>query len=275
MPAMRPRVSYRGREGGPRLYVHPGGPGLSSIEFAPDCGGLERLFQVGYIDPRGTGKTPKPSDAREYALDDYVSDLDTLIAAPAFLLGFSHGGLVAQRFAARHPDKLLGLALVSTAPRFASDVDAALQRKIDAAKNEPWIADAVLALKEEMAGQYRDDAELGAVLARELPLYFHRYDDHARQWVERISSVPCNGDALRYFNEREFTSIDLRQELKDIRARTVIVSGADDFVCPPEAGRELHEGIAGSELIVIPGAGHMVYVEQRERFYVAVSKLLK
>ena len=270
---MKPTIHLRGN--GPRLFAHPGGPGLSSKEFLPDCGGLERAFEVAYIDPRGTGTTLKLADRRAYRLDDYVDDLAELITEPAYLLGFSHGGLVAQRFAARHPDKLLGLVLASTAARFSPDVEAALQKKIEASKGAPWLADALAALQQEQEGSYADDAELGRIIAREMPLYFHTFGDRAKAWVELIAADPCNGDALRYFNEAEFTSMDLRSELASIRSRTVIVAGADDFICPVEAARELHEGIRGSSLTVIENAGHMTFVEQPDAFYGAVSAVLK
>jgi pimeloyl-ACP methyl ester carboxylesterase len=270
---MKPAMHVRG--GGPRLFAHPGGPGLSSREFAPDFGGLERIFEVAYVDPRGTGASGKPADPRAYALDDYVEDLAALIAQPAYLIGFSHGGLVAQRFAARHPDKVLGLVLASTAARFSPDVQAALSRKIADSKGQPWLSDALAALDEEQAGAYGDDIELARVLAREFPLYFHRYDERARRWVDLIAEEPCNGDALRYFNEMEFQTIDLRRELPRIQAKTVIVSGADDFICPPEAGREIHELIPGSAFVVIPDSGHMTYVEQPDAFYEAVAAVLK
>lgn len=270
---MRPAVSYRGE--GPRLYAHPGGPGLSSAEFLPDFGGLERAFEVAYVDPRGTGATRKPSDPRAYALDDYVADLAELIEEPSFVLGFSHGGLVAQRFAARYPEKVSGLVLASTAARFSSDVEAALARKVDASKNEPWLPDALEALRQEQAGEYEGDAALARVVAREMPLYFHEYDERAKRWVDLLATHPCNADALRYFNEVEFLSIDLRAELSSITARTAIVSGESDFICPPEAGRELQAGIKDSKFVLIPRSGHMTYVEQPEAFYEAVVALLK
>lgn len=270
---MKPVLHFRGH--GPKLYVHPGGPGLSSREFAPDCGGLERLFEVGYIDPRGTGSTPKPQDPKAYRLDDYVDDLALLISEPAYLLGFSHGGLVAQRFAARYPDRLLGLVLASTAARFSSDVDAALLRKILQSRGEPWLDDAVSAYQKELRGDYRDDAELAAILAREMPLYFHQFGDREKAWLALVAGDPCNGDALRAFNAREYKTIDLRGEIRGIRANTVVVSGAEDFVCPPEAGREMHALIPGSTFVTIPGAGHMTFVEQPEMFYEAATSVLK
>ncbi|HET9343376.1 MAG TPA: alpha/beta hydrolase [Candidatus Eremiobacteraceae bacterium] len=270
---MKLAVSYRGK--GPRLYAHPGGPGLSSAEFYPDFGGLERAFEVAYVDPRGTGATPKPSDPRAYALDEYVADLAELIEEPSLLLGFSHGGLVAQRFAARHPGKVSGLVLASTAARFSSDVEAALARKVDASKGEPWLPDALDALRQEQAGEYEDDAALARVVAREMPLYFHEYGERARRWVDLLAAHPCNADALRYFNEDEFLSTDLRADLQLVTAPTLIVTGESDFICPPEAGRELQAGIRDSKLVLIPRSGHMTYVERPEAFYEAVVALLK
>jgi len=270
---LKPAVILRGK--GPRLYAHPGGPGLSSAEFLPDFGGLERAFEVAYVDPRGTGETPKPNDPRAYALDDYVADLAELIEDPSFVLGFSHGGLVAQRFAARFPEKVKGLVLASTAARFSSDVEAALARKVDASKGEPWLPEALEALRQEQAGEFRDDMELARIVAREMPLYFHEYGERAKRWVDLLATHPCNADALRYFNDVEFLSVDLRAELKRITARTIIASGESDFICPSEAGRELQAGIRGSKLVLIPRSGHMTYVEQPEAFYEAVVALLK
>ena len=270
---MKPAVTYRGK--GPRLYAHPGGPGLSSAEFLPDFGGLERAFEIAYVDPRGTGATPKPANRNAYALDDYADDLAELIDQPSFVLGFSHGGLVAQRFGARYPEKVKGLVLASTAARFSADVEAALARKVEASKGEPWLADALEALRQEQAGEYEDDAALARVVAREMPLYFHEYGDRAKRWVDLLAMHPCNADALRCFNESEFLSLDLRPELGRINARTIIVSGESDFICPPEAGRELEVGIENSRLVLIPRSGHMTYVEQPEQFYEAVVALLK
>ena len=270
---MKPAVTISGH--GPRLYAHPGGPGLSSAEFLPDFGGLERAFQIAYVDPRGTGATPKPADPKAYTLDDYAADLAGVIDAPSFVLGFSHGGLVAQRFAARYPNKCAGLVLASTAARFSSDVEAALARKIERSKGEPWLADALEALRQEQAGEYEDDAALARVVAREMPLYFHEYDERARSWVEAIAAHPCNADALRYFNDVEFLSVDLRPELGAIEAPTIVVTGESDFICPPEAARELQAGIRGAKLTLIPRSGHMTYVEQPDAFYEAVVTLLK
>ena len=53
---------------------------------------------------------------------DAVADLlDQAFPLPAQVVGWSLGGLVAQHWAARHPDKIKSLALVATSPRFVRD----------------------------------------------------------------------------------------------------------------------------------------------------------
>jgi len=108
-----------------------------------------------------------------------------------------------------------------------------------------------------------------------MPLYFHRFDERAQAWLDMVADDPCNGDALRCFNEREFSTIDLRAELASIHAKTVVICGADDFICPEAAAAELQAGIAGSTLVVIPDAGHMTFVERPSEFYEAASAVLK
>ncbi|MDE3228595.1 MAG: alpha/beta hydrolase, partial [Chloroflexota bacterium] len=52
---------------------------------------------------------------------------------------------------------------------------------------------------------------------------------------------------------------------------TLVITGQYDRTCTPRASRELHAGIPGSELLIVPDAGHMTYVEQPERYFGAVS----
>ena len=54
--------------------------------------------------------------------------------------------------------------------------------------------------------------------------------------------------------------------LRTIHCPTLIVVGADDVLTPPAFSEELHHGIAGSELTVIPGAGHLSSIEQSAAF---------
>ena len=49
--------------------------------------------------------------------------------------------------------------------------------------------------------------------------------------------------------------------LKDITAKTLIFSGAQDVARPPEWSREVQEGISGADLIFLEGGGHSPIIE--------------
>ena len=58
-----------------------------------------------------------------------------------------------------------------------------------------------------------------------------------------------------------------------IRARTVIVWGEDDRMIPPVYGEAFRRGVAGTELVMVPAAGHMVIVEKAESVVAALARL--
>jgi pimeloyl-ACP methyl ester carboxylesterase len=57
---------------------------------------------------------------------------------------------------------------------------------------------------------------------------------------------------------------DSRPDLARIAMPTLIVVGEGDQITPPDAAEELHKGIAGSRLVVVPRAGHLALLEQPE-----------
>src|SRR6266536_4780995 len=103
------------------------------------------------LNPRGTAGSSRPADRRNYQIGDYVDDLeqlrDHLGLERMLLLGHSHGGVVAQAYAATHPARVERLVLASTLARFAEEQTAAMQAGIEAKAGEPWYADAVAALE--------------------------------------------------------------------------------------------------------------------------------
>jgi proline-specific peptidase len=271
------KPAYRRHGAGPPLVCHPGGPGFSARYFA-ELAGLGERFELILVDPRGTGGTPRPADPRAYAIEDYVGDLEELRAALGLdeldLLGHSHGGVVAMAYAAAYPQRVRRLVLASTLPRFQAEQEGAMEAAMQDKSGEAWYDDARAALEQEQAGEFETDEELGDLVARELPFYFARYGERERAYHEAIRDEVPNADALRLFNEEIFATFDLRPELARIDAPTLVVTGAEDFITGPVCAAELVDGIAGADLVVIPGAGHLVFVEAPDRFRQAVTRWL-
>jgi len=271
------RLSYRTLGSGPILVCHPGGPGFSARYFG-DLAGLDERFTLVLLNPRGTEGSDRLGDPRAYTTDDYVADLDELRAhlglERMLLLGHSHGGVVAQAYAARHPDRVERLVLASTLARFQKEQEQAMEAGMQARSGEPWFEDAMAAVQEEQAGEWGTDEELAKLALREFPLYFARYGDRERTYLRTLEGEVPVGDALKLFNSEIFTTFDLRPELARIGAPTLVITGEDDFITGPVCAREIAAGISGAELVLLGDCGHFLFVEQPERFAAEVGRFL-
>jgi len=269
-------LSYRREGTGPLLVCHPGGPGFSSRYFG-DLSGLGEHFTLALLNPRGSEGSDRPADPRAYETADYVSDLDELRAHLGLdrmlLLGHSHGGLVAAAYAAAHPDRVERLVLASTLARFADEQVAAMQAGVRAKSGEPWYEDALAALEDEQEGRFETDEELGALAIREFPFYFARYGPSEQAYLETLRDEVPVADALLLFNNEIFTTTDIRPELPKIKARTLVITGRDDFICGPACAADF-ASIPGVKTVVLPDCGHFIFVEARDRFRVEVTAFL-
>lgn len=270
-------LAYEVRGEGDPLLCHPGGPGFSGA-YLGNLGGLEGTHSLVVLDPRGSGGSDPPGSPDAYALDDYVSDFELTRAHLGLervdVLAHSHGSLVALLHASRYPDRVKRLVLVAAGARFQQEQIEAMQAAIEQSSNEPWFADASEAMRAEQEGEFRDDAELGRLVARELPFYFAHFGEAERAFVDHALEQPVHAAALRYFNANEFLTFDLRPALAGIAARTLVLAGEQDFILGPRACQEVADGISGARLHVLEGVGHMPWVEQPATFVAAVSDFL-
>lgn len=273
MPSFKTRdgrsLAYESRGSGKVLVCHPGGPGFSGA-YLGDLGGLDQMRTLVALDPRGTSRSDAPDCAAAYALDDYVADLadlqDHLGLDRIDLLGHSHGSFVALLYAARYPDRVARLVLVAVGTRFREEQLQAMHEAMQRRSGEPWFDDASAALQEEQQGAFRDDVQLGRLVARELPFYFANYGSNEQQFVRHMLERPVHAAALRYFNDREFLTFDLRPALAAVTAPTLVVAGEQDFILGPQACQEVANGIANARLEVLSDVGHLPWVECPERF---------
>jgi pimeloyl-ACP methyl ester carboxylesterase len=271
------RLAYRRDGEGPLLVCHGGGPGFSARHLA-DLGGLTERLTLLLLDPRGTGGSDRPADPRAYTIEDYVSDVEELRVHLGLeridLFGSSHGGVVAQAYAAAHPGRVERLVLACTLPRFATEQESAMEEALAARAGEPWYEDARAALEAEQRGEFTTDEELGELAVRELPFYFAHYGEREAAYVERYFGDPANADTLLLFNREIFPVFDLRPMLPSITARTLILVGVDDFICGTASAAELQARIPAARTVVLEDCGHFLWVEQPEAFRRAIFELL-
>lgn len=271
------KVTFRKLGHGPVLVCHPGGPGFSSTYFA-DLAALWEQFTLVMLNPRGTLGSSRPADPAAYRIDDYVADVEELRQhlglERMLLLGHSHGGIVAQAYAARYPARVRALVLASTLARFGEKQEAAMQAGMEKRAGEPWYKDALAALEAEQAGDFKTDEEMSALVFRELPLYFAHFGAAEAGYLDTLRAEKLNADTLRLFNKEIFNTFDLRDQLPNIKAKTLVITGEEDFITGPLCTDEICEGIPGAKKVIVGDAGHMLFVEQPQAFHDEVAEFL-
>jgi pimeloyl-ACP methyl ester carboxylesterase len=94
------------------------GWGATAHMWEPQVEALAPHARVVTWDLRGHGRSPSPDDASAYSLEVALADLEELAGDRAVLVGHSLGGQLSIAFALRHPDRVLGLGLLSTGPGY-------------------------------------------------------------------------------------------------------------------------------------------------------------
>jgi len=268
-------LTYLELGSGPPLVCHPGGPGIPALIFE-DLGGLDADRTLILLNPRGVDGSDA---AKSYELEDYAADLDELRAHLGLeridLLGHSAGGFASMVYAATNPARVRRLVLCGTFARFSPESRELFGRFLAEREGDPRFADAVAARRQREESPPEDEAELGLLALRGLPLLFGRYGEKEQAFLERAaaSGSGYHVPALTYFNERVAPTMDLRPLLPRIEARTLVITGDQD---PWGIGAvpELESGLRDREVVVMPGIGHMPWVEEPDGFRSALLEFL-
>jgi pimeloyl-ACP methyl ester carboxylesterase len=237
-PVMRDRPTL--------LLVH-GGPAMDSSVFRGS--GLDELTDVAQVvcyDNRGAGRSDWRSPD-EWALDTWADDVvrlcDALGIVEPVVLGSSFGGMVAQRYLARHPGHPGRVILAGTAARLDLDLVAAAFAA-RGGEHAAEIARCYLAGDQSRADDYDRVC---------LPLY-------ATTPVEatRFARVVVNPDLSGHF-KREWNTIDLRPGLAAVECPVLVVGGELDPICPVPAVDEIVKALPPQHVrfVELAGASHM------------------
>jgi proline iminopeptidase len=255
--------------GGAFVTLH-GGPGLDHTWFRPFLDPLSNKAKVVYYDQADCGRSARDVPVAN-GFGTWVDELEGLRGALGVdrmvLFGHSAGSFLALEYATRFPDRVAGLVLVSTAAKFdfiPQSIEACRKLHGDA-KTQAWI-DAVSA-------PARDDDHFRAIWNQVVPLYFKQCDP--RVVAEIDARARYSAAALNYGFGVAAPAYDVRAKLGVIRAPTLILSGAYDWVCPTELGaKPVQQGIAGARLEIFENSAHYPFIEERERFLKVVGGFL-
>jgi proline iminopeptidase len=250
----------------PLIVLH-GGPGMDHHMFRPYLDALADEYRVLYVDERGQGRSERV-DPATLSLDRFARDVDLLAEALALdgfvLLGHSFGAIIAMYHATE-----LGTAEAYVISAGADDSDGLLA-DVEASLESMGEGGAAIAASWEQEQTVRTEDELAALIRAQLPFHFH--GEPPPGYGEDMVGSP---DVLRHFAKAGYGDFDYRPKLGSVTKPTLLIVGEHDRTTTPRAARVLHEGIAGSELVIVPDAGHMSFVERTDVYLGAVRPFLE
>lgn len=195
------------------------------------------------------GRRP-PAYSGEDLVDDAVAVLDALGWQRAHLFGHSMGGLVAQRIAIRHPERVHTLATSSAVPSDAKGLGVLRYVRLSplarfAGLHHPATPEGDLALALAVArllaapGQHIDACDVREFVAKEAAHQVVSFRDQKAQ--SRQIGAKWHGGPL-----------------SGITAPTLVLHGAADPLLRVSAARDIAAAVPGARLRTMAGVGHLL-----------------
>jgi len=209
-------------------------------------------FQTIVFDNRGIGASEwgdAPATIRTFA-DDAAALLGALGIERAHILGASLGGFIAQELALTHPEIVERLVLVCTSFGGPHHVAAA-----------PEIMRAFLS-PEGLNTEERVRAGLPIAFTTR---FLAEHPDAIEDLVRRRLAHPVSEQTF-LAQIHAAMAFDAESRVSAIRAPTLVITGDEDLLIPPENSRNLAARIPTARLAIIERAGHAVFIEQADVF---------
>ena len=247
-------VNYRfdGPSGAPVVTLsHSLATDLSMWE--PQMAALGARYRVLRYDTRGHGGTAAP--AGPYTLEQLAGDaaglLDALRIERTHWVGLSMGGMIGQTLALAVPGKLLSLALCDTSSRIPAEARPLWDERIKTAETK-----GMEPLVEPTLARWFTES------------YRKTQPERVKPIADAIQSTPVAG----YIGCcHAIPKINVTARLGEIKLPALVIVGEQDPGTPVAMAREIHENLAGSQLVVIPSAAHLANIEQPQAFNRALT----
>ena len=248
------RTSYLEAGQGPvLLLLHGAGGGATS--WYKVIGPLSRHFRVIAFDKPGYGESDKPwaDYSKAFYTDWLLAAVDTLGLDRFHLVGSSQGGSVGIAFALRFPDRLRKLVLVDTAA-MSDDWDRRIIPRMVLYRLFPT----------PFLGRL-----LGSNVMKDPAVAdpaWHRYSmEVIRKPGGRYPFFLGRGKAVQTYSD---------EELQSVQVPALVIWGADEAFFPVAHGERAAALIPDSRLVVLPGAGHLPWMEKPAAFVKTVVEFL-
>jgi pimeloyl-ACP methyl ester carboxylesterase len=217
----------------PLVLIH--GAGGSRLHWPPELRHLSGA-DVYAPDLPGHGQSRGKSRSSIEAYAQTVADwLQQLKLPPLIMVGHSMGGAIGQQLALDWPGQLAGLVIIGSGGHLPVN---------------PRLLQLTAA-----GGDYQQAVELITRWS-----YSRTADPRlTRLGRQRLSAV---APQVLHDDFGACADFDVRRRLGELRLPVLVMVGSEDHMTPPEMAEALAKAIPGADLALVPGAGHMLMLEQ-------------
>lgn len=244
--------------GSPLLLIQGlGYPSDANWRITPE---LATRHTVILMDNRGVGRSSSPN--KPWTIESMAADAAAVLEAAgvsqAAVAGFSMGGLVAVELAVSRADLVASLILGCTSPG----------------------GEAAIGMNAEVAEQFTDWGNLPVAEAAWKAAKVCYADSTPHSKIEKDIAVRTAVPAPRagYLNQIRAVGVyrGARGRLRQWwRRPTLVVQGTDDLIVPVENAEVLKDAIPHAEVLLVPGAGHILMTDAQEELTAAMIDFLE
>jgi proline iminopeptidase len=254
-------VEVLGDKDAPVLIAHHGGGGIGDLEEPKATfGPLADQYRVVVFDARGCGQSEgKPPFSHAQWAADVDGLREWLEVDQIIVAGGSYGGFIALEYAIAYPEHTRAMILRDTSADRSN-----LDRAYENARNQDRIEINWDNFNRYWHGEITDDEDLKQRWKDIIPLYDFEYNEEkSNADVEkRIYRHEAHNWCFLY----NMPNYDLRPQLPNITAPTLVTVGRTDWVTPVSSAETIASLIPNSKLVVFEKSGHSPQHEEYELF---------
>jgi proline iminopeptidase len=271
------KINVETKGSGDPIFFLPGGPGNSHDYMQGNFGQYYKTNTVVFFDFLGRGKSDNAKDPSEYSVENDVELIEKLRVLLKFdkisLVGHSYGTVPAQAYSIKYPDNVDKMVLISG---FHSG--AMWQANCDSYNHyakthfpEKWKkVDSLRAL-----GYLSSDKELAKVYGNFPTKYIYYHNTKLKQnapkykyrgWANDVyvAIIGKDGD---FDVSGSMINQDYRKQLKNVKAKTLIIAGRYDGVSTPEFAVQYKTFMPQAQFVMFEQSAHNPYLEEPKKFY--------
>ncbi|WP_298513524.1 alpha/beta hydrolase [uncultured Kordia sp.] len=262
---------------GDPIFFLPGGPGNSHDYMQGNFGQYYKTNTVVFFDFLGRGKSDNAKNISEYSVENDVELIEKLRKLLKFkkisLVGHSYGTVPAQAYAIKYKDNVDKMVLINgfhSGAMWQANCDSYNQyakthfpekwKKVDSLRALGYVSSDPEFMKVYGSFPTKYVYYHNTKLKQNTPKYKHR------GWANDVyvAIIGKDGD---FDVSGSMIYQDYRKELKNIKAKTLIVAGRYDGVSTPEFAVQYQQFMPQATFVMFEQSAHNPYLEEPEKFY--------